>query len=426
MEHFSPIRAALVSGGMIELRGRLAYKTILQSPLSRSSFNRRSTYYKSALPTIPLSASQSSAIAKEAPSCTQKLFHKDWLSPNELVKIFSIAEPSSVLSLLNHVSKRKDFKPNEVLYTVIVTKLGEATNFDAIDDILKKIKAQKSCLLSDGFFHNVIKIYGNVGGLIDRAIDTLFDMPSYNCWPSVKTFNFVLNLLVSSKNFDAIPRVYQSATKLTVDTDACTLNILIKGLCERGRLEDAFQVFDEFPKQGHKPNKQTFSTIMHCLCQKGMVEEAFGLIQRMEKERVSPDSVTFNILVSGLQKLGRIEEAMLLLDRMRLKGCEPNKGTHQEVLYGLLRAKRFINAKDFVHRMRSKGMIPSFSSYKLLFLGLCEEDLLGDVDWVLKSMVLVGFVPRMGMWKKVLEKMFSKQDSSNIAPFCEILKDFRA
>ncbi|XP_021764688.1 pentatricopeptide repeat-containing protein At3g14580, mitochondrial-like [Chenopodium quinoa] len=325
--------------------------------------------------------------------------------------------------MLDHISKRKDYKPNESLFNVINNKLGGAKKFEAIDDILKGIKTQKNFRISDEFFYNVIKIYGNLGGLDKRVIEILFDMPEYNCWPSTKTFNFVLNFLVISKKFDVIYEVFLGATKLGVEIDACSLNILIKGLCKCGQLEDAYQVLDEFPKQGCKPNKVTYSTIMHCMCEKGMVDEAFGLINRMEKEGVSPDAVTFNILVSGLRKQGRIEEAMELLDRMRLMGCDPNKGTYQEVLYGLIKSKKFVDAKNFVYKMRSKSLIPSFLSYKLLVLGLCEENLLGDVESVLKSMVSVGFVPRMGMWRTVLGKNFPRHDAPVAVSFSEIVKD---
>ncbi|KAL2943421.1 hypothetical protein RDABS01_031769 [Bienertia sinuspersici] len=377
----------------------------------RSSFNHRlAQKYVSSFPLFDQTYS------------IQKLYHKDWLSPNEVVKIFNNLEPNSVLPMLNHISKRKDYKPNEPLFTVIITKLGQVKNFGAIDDMLKLIKIQKSIRISDEFFYNVMKIYGNVGGLSNKVIETLFNMPEYNCWPSTKTFNFVLNFLVCSKKFDELHNVFLGATKLGVEIDACTLNILIKGLCKCGRLEDAYQLFDEFPKQRCKPNKQTFCTIMHCMCEKGMVDEAFGLIDRMEKEGISPDAVTFNVLVSGLQKQGRIDESIELLDRMRLMGCDPNKGTYQEVLYGLLKSKRYVDAKKFVHRMRSKSLIPSFLSYKLLVLGLCQENMLGEVDWVLKSMVSVGFVPRRGMWRTVVEKNISRHNALNIVSFCEIVK----
>ncbi|KAK9688670.1 hypothetical protein RND81_09G002300 [Saponaria officinalis] len=393
------------------------FKSILRSTFLKnpSKFNLKFTHnHASSTPFYTSPNNQSPNI--------QKLYHNDWLSPNEVVNIFNSLQPNSVLPVFNHVSNRKDYKPNESLYNVIITKLAQVNDFDSIDNILKMIKTQKSLRLSDGFFYDLIKVYGNVGGLINRAIEILFDMPEYHCWPSVKTFNLVLNLLVSSKSFELAAEVFVGATKLGVAIDACSLNIMIKGLCKRGLLENACQVLDDFPQLGCKPSKMTYSTIMHCMCKKGMVDEAFELLGRMEKDGISADAVTFNVLVSGLQKHGRVEEAMKLLDRMSSIGCVPNKGTYQEVLYGLLKANRFVEAKNFVQRMRSRALIPSFSSYKLLIEGLCEEKLLGDVEWVLKSMILVGFVPKTGMWRTMLYKVLNKNDNSTIVSFCDIVQ----
>ena len=93
---------------------------------------------------------------------SSKLFHKDWLSPNEVVQIFSTLEPNSVLPMLHHISKRKDYKPNEALYIVIISNLGQAKYFDSIYFIFKIIRTQKFFLLSDYFFYNFINIYCNL------------------------------------------------------------------------------------------------------------------------------------------------------------------------------------------------------------------------------------------------------------------------
>ncbi|GMH05559.1 hypothetical protein Nepgr_007399 [Nepenthes gracilis] len=389
-------------------------KTVFQSPLLCSTINRPFTCTNA-------SSSPSSGSYNRADNLA-KLYSKDWLSPNEVQEIFKALDPNSVPALLDHVSKRKDYKPNEAFYTLVITKLGQVRNFDAIDDLLTKFKTQKNCRLSDDFFYNVLKIYGNVGGRINRAIETLYDMPKcYNCWPSVKTFNFVLNLLVSTKQFDIVHEVYLGAGKLGIEIDACCLNILIKGLCECGHLDDAYYVLDEFPKQGCIPNVRTFSTIMHGLCENGKVDKAFGLIERMENEDIYPDTITYNTLISGLQKQGRVEEAIELLDRMRRKGCNPNSGSYQQVLYGLLRIEEFALAKDFMNRMISNGFRPSFVSYKMMILGLCDGKKLEDADWVLKHMVRHGFAPKMGMWRKILEKMFSGNGSFDTTNIGEII-----
>ncbi|GFY99265.1 pentatricopeptide repeat (PPR) superfamily protein [Actinidia rufa] len=352
------------------------------------------------------------------------LTRKDWLSPNELVKIFqSLKDPNSTLTILNQASNRKDFKPTEALYTVIITKLALANNFDGIEQLMETIKAQKNCRLSENFFYNVIKIYGNFAGRINRAIETLFDMPKYGCWPTGKTFNFVLNLLVSTKQFDVVHEVYAGGAKLGIEIDACCLNIMIKGLCGCGDLDGAHQVLDEFPKQGCRPNVRTYSTLMHTLCERGQVGEAFGLFEKMEREGIEPDAITFNILISGLRKQGRVEEGIEILHKMRRKGVDPNPGTYQEVLYGLLGAKKFVEAKGFMGRMILEGLSPSFNSYKLIIQGLCDQNLVEDVDSVLRQMVRHGFVPKMGMWRRILQCTFSGTSSCTVFSLVEILKN---
>ncbi|KAM7492482.1 hypothetical protein LguiA_035403 [Lonicera macranthoides] len=406
---------------MLAYTSKIHQSIIFQSYLRYLSLARRLPL---SLPSCSFSTSGSGSGSSQESNFPNLLNHKDWLSPNEVVNIFhTLKEPNSLLPALNQLSKRKDYKPNEALYTTVINKLAQAKNFDGIEEVMERIKGEKGYRLTDDFFYNVIKIYGNVAGRINRAIETLFDMPNYHCWPTVRTFNFVLNLLVSSKQFDIIHEVYMGASKLGVEIDACCLNIIIKGLCGCDDLDAAFYVLDEFPKQNCIPNVRTFSTLMHGLCERGRVEEAFQLLERMEKEGIDPDTITFNILISGLRKQGRVEQSIVLFDRMMLKGCDPNPGTYQEILYALLGAKKFVEAKDFMRRMIFKGVNPSFQSYKLAIQGLCNQNLLEDVEWVLKQMVLHDFVPKMGTWRQILQCIFSGSGSFNCITCEEIIKN---
>lgn len=296
--------------------------------------------------------------------------------------------------------------------------------FHSIDEMLQRIKLEKNCSLSDEFFCAVLKLYGNVGGLVDRCVQILYDMPSYKVWPSAKTFCFVLNLLVNSRQFSIVHEVYSRSSKLGVSVDACCLNIMLKGLCECGRLEAAFQVFDEFPKLNLSPNVRTFSTLMRALCESNRVEEAFRMLDKMEKENVSPDAITFNILIAGLRKQQKVKECLEVLERvMILKGCDPNPGTYQEVLYSLIDAKRYVDAKEFMEGMIRKSMSPSFQSFRKTFIGFCKSNSTDDACWVLERMVQQDFVPKMNMWRRVLRVMFSDNVSSDGDRFTSALED---
>ncbi|KAI5011010.1 hypothetical protein ZWY2020_013147 [Hordeum vulgare] len=59
----------------------------------------------------------------------------------------------------------------------------------------------------------------------------LYAMPEqYGCWPSTKTFIYVLHMLVCRRQYEAVHEVYASAPRLGVELNTCCFNILIKGL----------------------------------------------------------------------------------------------------------------------------------------------------------------------------------------------------
>ena len=64
---------------------------------------------------------------------------------------------------------------------------------------------------------------------------------------------------------------------------------------------------------------------------------------------------------------------------------------------------------NLIQKMSSKRMVPSFESYKLMISGLCEERLVGDVDSILKQMIDDGFVPKLSMWRQILECIVSQK-----------------
>ncbi|XP_027342974.1 pentatricopeptide repeat-containing protein At3g14580, mitochondrial [Abrus precatorius] len=381
----------------------------------KSTFSIRSSPFSSSIP-----------IPNRDKEILERLKHKDWLTPKEATNLLnSLINPSSSLPFFNLYSSRYDFDPNEPFYVSLITKLAQSNNLTPIHTLHQSLKLHRPQRrrFSDHFFFTLIRTYSHTFHRIDHALHTLLDMPSFHCSPSPRTFNFLLNLLVNSKLYDVVHRVYLAAPELGVDLDACSLNILIKGLCARGELNAAFKVFDEFPKLGIEPNARTFATLMKGLCEKGMVEEAFGLLERMEESGVCVDVVVFNVLIGGLRKKGRVEEGKKLLEGMVGRGCYPNAGSYNEVLCGFVEEKRFGEAKEVLEKMGLEGFVPSYVAYKGLVLGFCERGLVWDVDWALRGMVRQGFVPRMGMWKRVVKCVVSQEMSCVCVCVDDILKD---
>ncbi|KAE8704212.1 putative Anter-specific proline-rich protein APG [Hibiscus syriacus] len=139
-------------------------------------------------------------------------------------------------------------KPTEPLFTLIINNLAYAQDFVSIENIMENLKREKACRLSGDFFQNVVKNMGTSEVESDGRSRPLF-MTGHETWPGVKTFNVVLSLLMNNKLFDVVHEVYVKAPDLGIENEAYTLDILVKGLCENGKLEFTFQLLDGFPKQ---------------------------------------------------------------------------------------------------------------------------------------------------------------------------------
>ncbi|KAI3960530.1 hypothetical protein MKW92_035395 [Papaver armeniacum] len=268
--------------------------------------------------------------------------HKDWLA-------------------LERVSQCKDYKPNETLFTPVFTELSQSKNFDAINDIMKRIKTEEkkvgvsSQMIS---FTLLLRFMEMLVGMLKKLLE--LSSVCQIC-PSTRTFNFVLNLLVSSKRYKIVNEVYMDASRLGVVVNTCSFNILVKGLCKNDDVKKGFELLDEFPKQDCQPNVITYSTL-HCLCRNGRTDESFKLLDRMENEVCDPDTISFSLLISGLGKQGRADEGIERLDRTKMNGFKPNSGSYQVVLYSIINSKKFIDAKHYIDKNRttSEGFSPSF------------------------------------------------------------------
>ncbi|XP_057865924.2 pentatricopeptide repeat-containing protein At3g14580, mitochondrial [Cryptomeria japonica] len=343
----------------------------------------------------------------------KKLKHRDWLTSNELLKILKpLNDPLLAIRIFNRAAQRPDYKPNETIYSVIFNKLACVGQFDIIEELLEQMK-REDCRCTDSFFLELIKMFTRKAHNPDRALKLLFEMRDFKCWPTVKTFNFALNVFVGAKEFEKAYKLYLRAPEIAISPNTSSVNILIKALCRLSKIDAAYELLYEMPKQGCYPNEITYGILMNHLCTEGKVEEALKLFKSMTEYGCAPDTVIFNILISGLSNQGKITEAIELFESMQSKGLAPTKGSYHAILYGFLCNRKFIEAKAVSDQMLSNNYCPSFFSYKSLISGFCEEGLVDDAIRVLEQMVNQNIVPRMGIWDLLLKTILKNSCATN-------------
>ncbi|XP_023523314.1 putative pentatricopeptide repeat-containing protein At1g53330 [Cucurbita pepo subsp. pepo] len=318
----------------------------------------------------------------------------------------------------------KPFRYSLLSYDLIITKLGRAKMFDEMEEILHQLKQETRFAPNEIIFCNVISFYGRAR-LLDRAFQVFDKIPSYGCKRTVKSANSLLDALLKCREFEKMAEVFVSIGNYG-SPDACTFNILIHAACLCGDLDDAWEVFDEMPKRGVKPNVVTFGTLIYGLslnskldealrlkedmvrvygilpnasiyatlikgfCGIGDLNLAFKLKEEMVTNKVKLDSAIYSTFISALFKHGRKEEVPEILAEMGENGCKPDTVTYNAMINGQCKENDLESAYKVLDEMVKKGCKPDVISFNTIMGRLCKE---GKWD---KAMDLLADMPRRG------------------------------
>ncbi|XP_012075825.1 putative pentatricopeptide repeat-containing protein At1g53330 [Jatropha curcas] len=327
----------------------------------------------------------------------------------------------------NSLTPSKPFRYSLLSYDLIITKLGRAKMFHEMEEILLQLKAETHFVLKESFFCNIIGFYGRAR-LPDNALKVFDEMPLFRCQRTIKSFNSLLNVFIKCKDFDRIRNLFVDIEK-HVKLDACTFNILIRGLCADGRLDDAWEVFDEMKNRDLAPNVVTFGTLIYglCLdfklkkafklknymvkvygvsanayvyaslmkglCRIGELSLAFRLKDEMVRDGVKLDSAIYSTLIDGLLKIGRKEEVPGVLEEMNSNGCKPDTVTYNVMINGYCKDKDFESAYKILDEMIEKGCKPDVISYNVILGELCKDGKWSEANDLFEDMPRRGCAP---------------------------------
>ncbi|GMI85361.1 hypothetical protein like AT1G53330 [Hibiscus trionum] len=322
-------------------------------------------------------------------------------------------------------------------YDLIITKLGRFEMFDELEQVLHQLKNDTRIVPEEIIFCNVIKYYGRAK-LHERALKVFDEMPHYRCPRTVKAVNSLLHALLMSQKFDEMKEVFSGMEK-HARPDTCTYNILIHGCCLNGRLDDAWDLFDEMRRKGLKPDKVTFGTLINALCMELKIKEAFKLKEEMTKtynvwestfvyevmikglcrigeltlafrlkdelitKKVALNPAIYNSLISGLFKAGRRDEAFGVFEEMSSNGIKPDTTTYNIMIDEFGKVKDFESAYRVLKEMPDKGCKPNVISYNMLIGMLCKDGRLSEASDLFEDMPRQGCKPDVVSYRMLFD-----------------------
>ncbi|XP_057729992.1 pentatricopeptide repeat-containing protein PNM1, mitochondrial [Arachis stenosperma] len=274
-------------------------------------------------------------ISPEASRATVLGFHR-WLISNP--KFDHTDE--TVSYFVDFLGRKKDFKATHDVLSAAVeggTLLGPKTLTSAIDRLVRAGRATHAIQ----FFDRMEKDYG-----LKRDRESLNVVVSKLCQNGFASY--------------AEKMVKNLAKEFFPDESTC--DMLIRGWCVKGKLDEAERLAGEMYRGGFELGVDAFNAMLDCACKLCREKDPFRfhseaerILVEMESRGVPRNVETFNVLISSLCKMRKTEEAVQLFNNMGSYWCSPNETTFLVLIRSLYQAARLQEGDEMIDRMKSSG-----------------------------------------------------------------------
>lgn len=316
---------------------------------------------------------------------------------------------------------------NKVVQTLCQGKLVEEAKF--------LVFQLKEWIEPDGItYRYLIQGFCEVGDLIEASkvwnlmVDEGFE-------PDIEAVEKMIETFFKTNQYDEAMKLFQTMrSKRMDDLGLSTYRLVIKWMCKRGKIAQAHLMFEEMLRRGIEPDNLTMGSLIYGLLARGRVHEAYKVFDKIQK----PDICVYHGLIKGLLRLRRAREATQVFREMIKRGCEPTMHTYIILLQGhlgkrgrkgpdplvnfdtifvggLVKAGKSLEATKYVERTMKGGLeVPRFDYNKFLHYHSNEEGVV-MFEEVGKKLREVGLVDLADILERYGEKMATRDRRRNRA-----------
>ncbi|KAK6934090.1 Pentatricopeptide repeat [Dillenia turbinata] len=165
-----------------------------------------------------------------------RLNHKDRLAPNEVLQIFqTLKNPKLILDVLNKLAKRKNYRPHEALYTIVIQNISGCQKcFEFFE------KMEKAGVDPDAITFNIIISGLRKEGRFEEAVNLFNKMGHKGCDPSRGTHQEELHALldVEIEKFSEAKCILDRMVSMGLNPSFVSYKLIIHGLCGLRQMGD--------------------------------------------------------------------------------------------------------------------------------------------------------------------------------------------
>ncbi|XP_022739774.1 pentatricopeptide repeat-containing protein At5g14080 [Durio zibethinus] len=278
------------------------------------------------------------------PSLEQTLHRlgcRDSLSPSLVARVidsFLSTHHSLALGFFNWASQQPGFSHDSISYQSVLKCLSFSRQFNAIETLLKQVKAQKLSL--------------------DSSV-----------------YRFIINSLIKGKKTQDAFWIFNEVNLLSTELGAELCNSLLAALVSDGYFAHSQKVFDEMFQKGIVFNTIGFGLFIWRFCKNVESSKVLALLDEVKKGNCWEvnGSIIAVLIVHGLCFSSRESEALWALDELRSRGCKPDFIAYRIVAEAFRMTNSVVERELVLKKKRKLGVAPRSNDYREFILGLILE-----------------------------------------------------
>lgn len=376
-----------------------------------------------------ISSSLSSELLKESGSegsisLPQRLdlsFSHIKLTPTLILSTLNLSPDAGRTALGFHkwVFSRPNFEPTDEIISYFVNYFGRRKDFKATHEVLVDSRGVAGAKTLESSIDRLVR-----AGRPSQVV-SFFDTME-NDYGFVRNFDS-LKLIVSKLCENGFASYAEKMVKNLANEffpDEYICDVLIKGWCVDGKLEEAKRLAGEMHRGGFEIGAMAYNAILDCVCKLCRKKDPFRLQSEAENVLVDMDVAgvprnveTLNVLITNLCKIRKTEDAVNLFQRMGEWGCYPDETTFLVLIRSLYQAARVGEGDEMIDRMKSAGFgdaLDKKAYYEFLNI-LCGIERIDHAMSVFAKMKEDGCKPGIQTYDLLMKKLCAhgKVDKAN-------------
>ncbi|XP_058104993.1 pentatricopeptide repeat-containing protein At1g05600-like [Magnolia sinica] len=314
--------------------------------------------------------------------------------------------PITALYIFNEAKTRfpTTYHHNGPVYATIISILASSNHLTHMKHVFYQMKSD-SCQCKDSTFADAIRAFAKAGRL-DDAIELFASIPQFNCVNWTRSFHTLLQIMLSEGDLENAYSLYlENSNRWEVKMGIQSFNLLFAALCRMNRSDLALRVFVEMTEQCCCPDRDTYRILMKGLCDDGRLDDAvhllYSMFWRISQKGCGADVVVYRILLEALCDRGEFEEAERILGKVLRKGLKaPKRWCRVPDLGADFTSHGSLDAvKGLINDALVTGGVPSLASYSAVIVDLYSEGKIEDADRLFDEMCERGFRPSVLMYE---------------------------